>query len=114
MIEAKLYTALSPLFSGRVYPDFAPTGTAKPYCTFQQVGGSPVTYMEGAASDKKNARIQINVWGNSRLESMNLIRSIEDLVTGAPLYGVAQTGAIATYDETSALRGAMQDFSFWA
>lgn len=112
-IEAKLYTTLSPLFGGRVFPDFAPTGTAKPYCTYQQVGGKPVNFMGAESSDKKNARIQINVWAETRLSAQSLIRQIEDLAVQAPLLGSIESGAVATFDEANQVRGARQDFSFW-
>lgn len=112
-IEVKLYAALSPLFGGRVFPDFAPAGTAKPYCTYQQVGGAPVEFIEGAVASKDCARMQINVWSNSRLEAMNKIREVRQTLVAPPTLATTQGAAIAEYDETNQLRGARQDFSIW-
>jgi len=112
-IEATLYTALSPLFGGRVFPDIAPSGTAKPYCTYQQVGGTPVEFIEGAVASKDNARFQINIWSNSRAEAMQKMREVRELLVAPPILATTQGAAVAEYDETSQLRGARQDFSIW-
>jgi len=111
MTESQLNTALVAIVP-RVFPDVAPEGTAMPYCTWQQIGGTPVNFMS-ESSYKKNARIQINVWSKTRKEAMTLIRQIEDAMVLAPLYGFVESGATATMDEDTKLRGAMQDFSFW-
>lgn len=113
MIEPTLVTVLGALVGGRAFPDFAPAGTALPFATFQQAGGTAFAYLEGQPSDKKNARIQINVWAASRAESMTLIRQMEDAVVQAPLLGEPLGAAAAVYDEGACMRGARQDFSFW-
>lgn len=112
MLEEILTQALSPLFDGRVYPDVAPIDAESPYCTYQQVGGMGINYLEGSGSDKKHSRIQINVWGDRRDDVMRLIRKIEDIVVASPLFGYVEGAAQSRYDD--GLRGAMQDFSFWA
>lgn len=113
MIEPLIVAALGPLVGGRVFDDVAPVDTPTPYCTYQQVGGRPVNFLEGQPASKKNARIQINVWSKRRAEATTLIRQIEDLMIQAPLLGVVEGGAISQYDSVSSFRGAMQDFSFW-
>jgi hypothetical protein len=114
MIEADLYTKLASLVSNRVYPDVAPEGTAKPFITYQQKGGQAVNFLGAESSNKKNARFQINVWSATRSEAATLMRQIEDLMVTSPLYGKIEGGSIATYDEVTKARGAMQDFSFWS
>ena len=114
MIEANLFTALSTLVNGRVFPDVAPSATTLPYITFQQKGGKPVNFLGAEYADKKNARFQINVWCATRIEAATLSRSIENLMVQSPLLGVIEGGSIATYDEETNTRGAMQDFSFWS
>lgn len=114
MIEVDLFTALAPLVSSRVFPDVAPEGTVKPFITYQQKGGQPVNFIGAEASSKKNARFQVNVWCATRIEVAGLIRQIEDLMVLSPLFGKIEGGAIATYDEATKARGAMQDFSFWS
>ncbi|RXZ42709.1 DUF3168 domain-containing protein [Crenobacter cavernae] len=113
MIEPTLVATFGPLVGGRVFADFAPAGTPLPFATYQQVGGRPVSFLEGAPASKKHARFQINVWSTSRQEAMTIIRLIEDLAVQVPLLGEIEGGAVALYDEAADRRGAMQDFSFW-
>ena len=111
MDESQLNTSLKTICP-RVFPDVAPANTARPYITWQQVGGKPVNFMAGA-SDKKNARIQINVWSDSRKEATTMIRAIENLMVAAPLTAFIESGAVSTLDPETGYKGAMQDFSFW-
>lgn len=113
MIEPTLVSTLGPLLGGRLYPDAAPANTTLPFATYQQVGGQALSFMEGQPTDKKNARIQVNVWAKTRQEAMALIRAIEDAAVKAPLLGEPQGAAVSLYDEAAGMRGAMQDFSFW-
>lgn len=114
MVESSLYTALNALVGGRMFPDEAPSGTATPYIVYQQVGGKPVNLLGPESSDKKNARIQIAVWCETRLEASGIIRTIEDTIVHAPLLGEVLSMPIATIDSVTNLRGATQDFSFWS
>ena len=114
MLEANLYTALAPLVGNRVFPDVAPIGTQVPFITYQQVGGKAVNFIGAEYSDKKNARVQINVWSASRLQASLIIRSIENAVVLAPLYGSIEGGAISSHEPELKLYGAMQQFSFWS
>ncbi len=113
-LEADLYTLLKGTFSNRFYPDVGPAGVAKPYGTYQQVGGEAVGFMEAAKADKKNARIQINVWATTRLAANALARAVEDLmVTTASLQATALGAPTAVYEEATQLYGTRQDFSVW-
>lgn len=112
-MEKKLVDTLSCLFGNRVWPDIAPIDTEKPFCIWQQVGGNAVNYLEAVASDRKNARIQITVWAETRKESMSLIRQVENLLVSEPVCATVVLGAQAVYDDDTGLRGAMQDFSIW-
>lgn len=113
MIEQLLSTTIGPLLAGRLYPDVGPDNATLPYAVYSQVGGKTVGFIEGGPVGKKNARIQFVVWSKTRKEAMQLIRQIEDAAVSAPLLGMVEGGAIARYDEVTALRGAMQDYSFW-
>lgn len=111
MNEQTLFTTLSPLVSGRVYPDLAEFTTEKPYITYQQVGGRPINYIEAIPSDKKHVRLQINVWATTRLEAMMLIRNIEDTLVQS-MQATVESAPVAEYEPAIQLRGARQDFSF--
>jgi hypothetical protein len=113
-IETDLVMALSLTFGGRVYPDTNddPAGLTLPFCTFQQVGGVPLNYMDGVPT-ARNARMQFNVWAKTRNEANTLMRAIDVIVRSAPFHGTSLGDLIATYEETTKTRGAMQDFSLW-
>lgn len=113
MIESTMFAALSPLFSGRVFPDVAPTGTAKPYAVYQQVGGQVVDFLEGGAAIKRNARVQINVWAGTRVEANTLMRQVEDALQSSPYFAQTLGALVSRYDEDAECRGAQQDFSLW-
>lgn len=113
-VESVLYAALSPLVSARVYPDIAPQGVLAPYITYQQVGGESVAFLEPGVPSKKNARMQINVWAETRLAANVLARQVEDLMlVTMSLQPTALGSFTAMQDEDSSLYGTRQDFSLW-
>lgn len=112
MSEVDIVAAISGLFGGRVYPDTAPHSTPRPFCIFSNVGGRPVNGFCGDA-DHQNARIQFDVWSDTRLESYTLMRDLAALVTAAPLHGTSLGSLFTAYDEVTRSRHARQDFSFW-
>ena len=114
MLEANLFSALSPLVGNRVFPDTAPAATQTPFITYQQVGGRSVDFLGAEYSDKKNARVQINLWCSTRLEAAQIIRQIENAMVLAPLYGSIEGAPISSYEESLKLYGSMQQFSFWS
>jgi hypothetical protein len=113
MTEADIVSALDALVSGRVFPDVADFETPRPYIVYQQVGGKAINFLEAAASQLKNARIQVAVWSDTREQSMTLIRQVEGIMRAAPINAFVEGAAIAHYDNSTSLRGAMQDFSVW-
>ncbi|MGK5049756.1 DUF3168 domain-containing protein [Janthinobacterium sp. GB4P2] len=113
-IETALFAALRSLVADRVYPDVAPENAPRPYITYQQVGGEAVNFVENTIPTKKNSRMQINVWADTRLQATALGGAVEDaLRTIISLQPTVLGAAIATYDDETKLRGTMQDFSLW-
>lgn len=112
-LESDLYAVLSAVCA-RVYPDVAPTNTTRPYCTWQQVGGQALTYLERAVPDKRNAEVQVNVWSATRSEANALMLQIEAAMTTATAFQSKPVGAMfAVHDEDVGVYGAQQDFSLW-
>ncbi len=112
MIELQIMSAISSMVDGRIYPDTAPAGTGFPYVLYQQVGGRAINVLEAKPMSKKNARIQIMVWSEKRVESTSLISAIQDkLVTELRAY--VEGASVSEYDFDSGLYGSRQDFSFW-
>jgi hypothetical protein len=115
MIEAQLFNILQTFVGGRVYPDIAPENTARPYITYQAVGGTPVNLLTNDKPSKTNTRMQVNVWADTRLSASEVGAQVEDAIrSAASLQPEVLTGRMATYDETTTYRGTMQDFSLWS
>lgn len=113
-VEASIYSALKTLVSNRVYPDVAPLGTVRPYATYQQAGGASVNFVDQAIPDKSNARMQINVWADTRSAASLLIKQVEQALRSATALQTTVLGQpVATYEADTLLYGARQDFSFW-
>lgn len=113
--ESTIYDLLKGLVGNRVFPDVAPPATARPYITYQQVGGQAVAFMERGVPSKKHGRYQVNVWATTRAEAAALALQVEGvfLVTAA-LQAEALGAPIAAYEPDEGLYGSMQDFSIWS
>lgn len=113
-MESDLETLLKTLCL-RVYPDAAPAGAARPYITWQGLGGAVARFVEGSAADKRNTLMQVNVWSATRLEALTLIRQVEDALCASALFVARPQGEpLSTYEEDTKLYGCIQRFSIWA
>lgn len=113
-IETILFASLQGLVAGRCYADAAPELTARPYITYQQVGGAGLNFIDAAVPSKKNGRFQINVWADSRSQASPLAGQVEDTLRAvAALQTTVLAAPVATYDPDTKLKGTRQDFSFW-
>lgn len=116
-IETKLFTLLSGLCP-RTFPDVAPVATAKPYVTFQQLGGERLRNFNKTPADKRKTFVQINVWAASRLEANSLCRQIEEAMAAATAFNAIEDGEpLWTHDDIDlpdapdGLYGCSQDFT---
>jgi len=109
--EDHIDAALQHLAEGRIFPDVAPLDTAKPYITYQAVGGEPMNFLSGDHPSKQHVRMQINVWSERRIEASEIGMLVEDALRSLTALQVeVASGRVATYDEEADLRGVMQDF----
>ena len=114
-IEAKIYSALSPLVGGRVFPDVAPLTTVRPYIVYNQVGGEVVDYLENTVPSKQNGRFQLNLWADTRASCAAVMLQIEAaLVTSTTMQARPVSAPNAAFDNDMDLFGAMQDFTIWS
>ena len=112
--EPILVSLLSPLVSGRVYLDVAPSGALLPRIVMQQVGGEVINYTEGTIPDKENARMQVVCWAATRLAAINLAKQVEAAIVAATTIQATPLGArVSDYEADTQLYGARQDFSVW-
>lgn len=113
-VEECIRETLKSLVDDRVFPDIAPEGTDSNYITYQQVGGTSVSYLDGSAPEIKNSRFQINVWGKRRNEVKAIMASAgAALMAEKKLRATSYGEPVDTYEKETDLRGSRQDFSFW-
>ena len=99
----------------RVTADFADVGTARPYVTFQQVGGMALNYIDTTAPDLKHGEYQINVWADSRLDATSTARAIEAAMRAATAFTARPLGdLVADFDADMKRHGTRQDFSVFS
>lgn len=114
-METDLYAELAALCP-RVFPDIAPEATARPYITWQELGGRPLRMLAGDAGDKRHTFLQVNVWDESRAGALTLIRSIEDTLCASASFTVRPESEPMSFFEEGEpnLYGSMQRFSVYA
>ena len=113
-MESDLVTLLKAICA-RTYPDVAPEATAAPFATWQGIGGESLRYVEGSAANKRNTLMQINVWSTTRLESLTLIRQIEDALCASATFTAKPSGEpLSTFDPDANLYGCIQRFEIWS
>lgn len=112
--EATIYTLLTGLVAGRVYPDVAPEGAALPRIVYQQVGGVSESFIEGSLPDKENARMQIACWASTRAAAVALAKQAESAIVASTAFQAEPLGSRSSvYEEDTQFYGTHQDFSIW-
>jgi hypothetical protein len=112
--EADLFTLLKAV-TPRVFPDFAPVSTQRPYVTYQQIGGDVLNMVANVAPGVRNAHLQITVWSDTRKESISLMRAIEDALCATSVFSSCRpiAAAVADYDAEIPVYGCRQDWTIW-
>lgn len=113
-MEAALQALLVALCP-RARVDFFAELPAMPYVTWQLIGGKSIRFLDNSAPDKRNTRVQINVFSATRKECMALIRQIEEAMCASSAF-VATPDAepMTDFDADMKVYEAMQDFSIFA
>lgn len=94
-----------------VSPDFAPTDTPLPYVTYQVLGGPSIRSLDGAPLDKRQNRVQINAYCQTREQSKSLIRSIEDAMCATSVFTAApEAEPYDDFDADMRVYWCIQDF----
>lgn len=115
-MEAALVAVLK-LRCPRVFPDTAPVGTAKPYVTYQAIGGIPWRYMDNTAADRRHSLVQIDVLAETRIGASTLVRQIEDELCAADTLNARPAGEARSssteIENAGTLYGSSQDFDIY-
>lgn len=113
-LETELFDLLK-VHCPRVFPDVAPAGTARPYVTWQGLGGRSLRFLDNTAGDKRNTLMQISVWSTTRTEANALIRAIEDAICASGgLIATPEGEPLSTYEPDTQLYGSIQRFSIYS
>lgn len=114
-MESDLVTVLHTCCA-RVFPDFAPFATQRPYVTYQHIGGPALRFTENTPADQRHTLVQINTWATTRAAALLLARQIEDALCAASSFTATvqnePTGQAENTDPP--LYGCIQDFAILA
>ncbi|PQV50973.1 DUF3168 domain-containing protein [Paraburkholderia sp. BL21I4N1] len=115
--EAIVVAALKSLVSNadgsfRIYPDVGPTGVGRPYITYQAVGGQSPNYLSNSV-DLQNARMQVNVWADTRAAATAIMQSAIAALSAAPIRATTLGAPVSAYEPDTKLYGSREDFSIW-
>jgi hypothetical protein len=113
-VEANIYAVLQPICP-RVFADFAPVATLRPYVTYQQTGGQVLNPIGNDVPNKQNGEFQINVWSDTRAVSAALMLQIEAAMRQATAFNARPLSSPASdFDADIPVYGSRQDFSVWS
>lgn len=113
-VESDLKTVLATACA-RVFPDFAPVNTTRPYLTYQQIGGEVINFTSNDLADLKNGEFQVNVWADSRASAASTMLAIEAALRASAVFTAQPMSApVADYDADVPVYGARQDWSIWS
>lgn len=110
--ESIVYDAIKTLAAGRVYPDEAPLGVARPFIVFQAVGGESTNYLSNT-DNLQNGRVQVSVWADDRLTAIDVMQSVIAALTPAPIFATSKGAPVSIREFDTKLYGSRLDFSVW-
>ena len=114
-VEADIYNALKGLVSNRCFPDFAPLGTVRPFITFEQVGGSALSFLEGGLPSKKNGRFEIGVYADTRASCASIALAVEAAMAASTSFqSTASNAPISDYTSELKIYSSTQNFSVYS
>ncbi len=112
-INADVKTVLATCCT-RVFPDFAPVGTTRPYVTYRQVGGDVINPIGKEVPNLRHPTFQVNVWANSRASADSTMLAIESAMRLATTFTASPVGeASSDFDADVPVYGSEQDFTVW-
>lgn len=114
-VEADIKSALNSLVAGRVFPDFAPLGTTRPFITFEQMGGEALSYLDGTLPDKKHGRFEIGVYADTRSQCAAIALQVESAMAAATAFqSTAIHAPISDYASDVLIYSSTQNFSVFS
>jgi hypothetical protein len=110
-LETDLVTVLKTACA-RVRPDEGNLNEARPFVTYQHIGGDPLRYLDGSAAAQRHAQLQVDVYADTAEQAIALMLAVETALCGAATLIASPVGALRSSDvEGMALRRCLQEFS---
>ena len=111
MIQTTLFSVLSPVFSGRLYPQVAPPNAVRPFAVYSRVSSIPAT-IHGMAAGQES-RVQVDIYAETYAAALSLASSAAAAVAASTsLISVPLIEADGFEPETELYR-VMLEFAFW-
>jgi hypothetical protein len=109
-VEADIKTVLATCCD-RVFPDFAPFNTTRPFVCYQQIGGLVLNPLDRSLSNKQIGDFQVTVTATSRASAASVIASIEAAMRAAAQFVAKPISAPRSdFDAEVKVFEALQDF----
>jgi hypothetical protein len=89
-IETAIYTALSGLASGKVYPLVAPEKVTAPYIVYSRISSTPENTLDGGSTIDL-VRIQVDTYANTYSACKNLAESVRVAMESGVVKSTMQT-----------------------
>jgi hypothetical protein len=104
----------SGLFSGRVYPQTAPSAVVAPYCTYSRIIAIEQATLDanGGTGNTSNTRLQIDVWALSYGEAQALAAAVKTALKAWAVENVLLAEE-DFYEGDTGLHRVMLDLSTW-
>lgn len=96
-LEELLYSRLSPLVDGQVFPGIAPDGTTGPYITYTTISTDP-GFTFGGPDGSEPAQVQIECWATDHLQTLQTAKAAFDELVRDDAQGFGCRGAMRLGD----------------
>jgi hypothetical protein len=110
-IEQQIYTALSAIASGRVYPLVIPEKSPMPAIAYLRIASTPENTLDGGATIDQ-IRIQVDTYANTYAEAKTVSASVRTAMESASFKGTLQTDQ-DLFEPDVKLYRVTQDYYVW-
>lgn len=111
-IQEQLYTALSGLAGGQIYPLLAPQTVTAPFVVYTRISGTEENTL-ASGQPIQNTRLQIDSYDVSYANVQALADAVKAAVMGMSGNPLPITAATDLYEAEVKLFRVTQDFGFW-
>ena len=110
-IEQDIYTALSGIAGGRVYPLVIPENSTMPAISYLRIASTPENTLDGGATIDQ-IRIQVDTYAKTYAEAKTVSASVRSAMESASFKGTLQTDQ-DLYEPEVKLYRVIQDYYVW-